>query len=159
MKFSTCLVSLLVLSTATFGSVLASHAQKDSPAPVSQSAPMTPPGTPPSASPEVPPATPPGTPPDASPAMPPSTPPSAPAETAPAPSAPVKPDGSSSGGSTSSPTGGGSLSTPTSSSSGTSSTALAMCGKNGASFLIDTEQAPVGCTESKINRPPAAALK
>jgi hypothetical protein len=48
---------------------------------------------------------------------------------------------------------------PTSSSSGTSSTALAMCGKNGASFLIETEQVPVGCTESKINRPPAAALK
>jgi hypothetical protein len=157
MKFSTCLVSVLVLSTATFGSVLASHAQKDSPAPVSQGSPAMPPTTPPSAAPEPAPAMP-STPPSAAPEPAPATPSTPPAtETPPAStSAPVTPDSPSTSGPA--PSGGGSMA-PTSSASGTSSTVLAMCGKNGASFLVDAEQAPVGCTESKINRPPAAALK
>ena len=150
MKVSNSLVSLLVLGTVAFGSVLAGHAQQESPTPpASPKAPAVEmPITPAGASPESPPATP---------STPTAVPSDAPSVVAPAPSPEMTPK---SGKTPPAPSGGGSLSQPTpSSSSGSTSTVLAMCGSSSAPLLVESGSAPVGCRESKINAPPAAALK
>lgn len=150
MKISNSLISLLVLGTTAFGSVLAGNAQQESPTPpASPKAPAVEmPITPSGASPESPPVTPPSTP---------SAAPSDAPSVAPAPSTEMTPK---SGETPPASSGGGSLSEPTSSlSGGSASKVLAMCGSSSAPSLVESGSAPIGCRESKINAAPAAALK
>lgn len=147
MKISNSLVSLLVLGTVAFGSVLAGNAQQETP---------TPPASPKAPAVEMP-ITPAGTSPESLPAAP-STPSVAPSDTPPVvPGAEMTPK---SGETPPASLGGGSLSEPTSSLSGSStSKVLAMCGSSSAPLLVESGDSPIGCRESKINAAPAAALR